>query len=582
VRLLGYDLTVSKATLPPGSAISASGTTYLHQQLGSNLPAQGTRPNAGTLPDPRSEAPADPLQFQFPIGTNLAYTPRTGYGLTPFATLRALAATSPEIFTCIQCRKDQMASLTWDFAHRDPKLKGSTVDAKINQARAFFAKPDQVTLFSTWIQQGTEEILTTDALTIYKRRTKGGKIYGYELLDGTTIKPLLDNGGRTPLPPQIAYRQIIYGAPVTGGDCTTNDLIYAPKNVRTWTPYGMSPTEAVVLQVTSSLNRAMYNLSYYVKGNTPEALVGVPDTWQPKQIQQFMEYWDLVLKGDPDNRAGLRFVTQTMAKTVHEFRKADFSTTWELYLLKVICAAFGVTPSEIGFTDDVNKATSKTQGDVNQRRGVKPMAGFWKNLIDSMLATDLGLPEIEATFTGGEGEDALGAAKIQDLQIRNGSLSIDDVLTQAGKPALGIGPCIVTPTGPVLWASVLDPVPDPAIKKPAEPFEDPDPSTGSPVHDDLKKYRTVALKAVKAGKRVPGFTSTTIPTRVLQKLATALSDATTVDDVQKVFSAVSKAQRLSATQKKHQQQMTSTLTALLASEGRAFRAHVAAGLEAGA
>ena len=582
MRILGYDLTVAKATLPPGSAISASGTAYLQQQLGSNLPAQGMRPNAGTLPDPQSEAPADPLQFQFPVGTNLAVTPRTGYGLTPFATLRALAATSPEIFTCIQCRKDQMASLTWDFAHRDPKLKGSLVDAKIKQAREFFAKPDQVTPFATWMQQGTEEILTTDALSIFKRRTKGGKIFGYEILDGTTIKPLLDDGGRTPLPPQIAYRQIIYGAPVTGGDCTTDQLLYLPKNVRTWTPYGMSPTEAVVLQVTSSLNRAMFNLSYYVKGNIPEALVGVPDTWQPKQIQQFLDYWNLVLKGDPGNRAGLRFVTQTMAKSVHEFRKADFTTTWELYLLKVICAAFGVTPSEIGFTDDVNKATSKTQGDVNQRRGVKPMANFWVGIQNAMLA-ELGLPELEATYTGGEGEDALGAAKIQDLQLRNGALSIDDVLTQAGKPALGIGPCVVLPTGPVLWASVLDPKPDPAIKPTGlDPFEAPDPSTGTPVTDDLKKYHRVALKAVKAGKRVPAFTSAAIPTRVLAKLATALDTATTVEDVHKVFTAVSKAQRLSATQKKHQQQMTSTLTAVLAAEGRAFRAHVAAGLEAGA
>lgn len=347
--------------------------------------------------------------------------------------LRSLAATSPAIGLCIQTRKDQMAALDWDYAPKDKKAKGTNFDPQIARARAFFAQPDGVTPFKTWLQVAVDEILTIDALSVYKRPTakaaakrtaaaaKGqryqytpGDVLGYEIVDGSTFKVLLDESGNIPRPPEIAYRQIIYGAPMTAGDCSADELMYRPKNVRTWTPYGMSPIEMALLIVTADLNRAVFNLSYYTEGNIPEALVGVPDAWTPKQIQQFREYWNLLLAGDPKNRERLMFVASTMARTVHEFKKPDFTTQYDLWLLKTQCACFGVTPSEIGFTDDVNKATSKTQGDVNQRRGVKPMANFLKALQDEMLA-EMGLPEIEAVWSGGEGEDALTQAKIMDL-----------------------------------------------------------------------------------------------------------------------------------------------------------------------
>lgn len=611
----GEPIDVSKAQgVPAGASVNAAGTERLRgiaagNTVGSSLPAYGMRPDPGVLPDATKEDPANPFRFQLPWGGNIAYTPRSGYG-TPFSILRGLAATSPVLALCIQCRKDQMSSLDWDFAAKDKKAKGDAIASQLTRARAFFAKPDGRRSQKSWIQLIVDEALTLDAVSIYRRPTVKGaaklkpgsgyklapdEISGYEVKDGSTFKVLLGPDGEIPLPPSVAFRQILYGAPVVGGDLTADQLMYRPKTERTWTPYGLSPIESALLIVTADLNRAMFNVAYYTDGNIPEALVGVPDNWSPKVIAQFTEYWDLLLKGDPKNRSKLRFVVQTMAKTVHEFKKPDFTTTYDLWLLKLQCACFGVTPSEIGFTDDVNKATSKMQGDVNQRRGVKPMAAFIKAIHDEILM-DLGLGDIEAVWSGGEGEDALSQAKIADLQLRNGSKSLDEIRADNGDDPIGIPNAVITPTGPIFWQKALEQSeeePEPPVApvagapQPGQPGAEPAPAVDdtqqAALKDELKKYQTVATKAVRAGKPVPAFETAILEPTLHESLIRSLASAADVDTVQKVFAdartRVLKAQRLSPTQKRAQSQMHSKLKGIFASVKKELAAHVASGLE---
>lgn len=571
--------------------------------MGSDQPGYGIRPDPGVLPNAAAEPETDPLRFDFPWGANVAYTPRSGYG-TPFQILRTIAETSPVIGLCVQCRKDQMASLDWNVAPRDKKATG--LDSQIADANEFLNKPNGVTPLRAWIEMAVDDVLIYDALSVYVWPTEKGaakfttakqknqryqllpdEIYGFRLIAGSTIKLEIDSTGEIPQPPNVGFRQIIKGAPLTGGDMTADELLYRPKTLRTETPYGKSPIEMALLIITADLNRLMFNAAYYTEGNIPEAFSGVPDGWSPKTIKQWQEYWDLLMKGDPKTRSRMQFVASTMAKNVHEFKKPDFTTAYDLWLLKMQCACFGLTPSEIGFTDDVNKATSKTQGDVNQRRGVKPMAGHLKGVLDEMLALK-GFKALEVVWSGGEGEDALTQAKIIDLNLRNGRISLDEVRAADGNPTIGAGPAMLTPTGPVFWedaiaASEAAGVDDTAGDQ--DPDEPPPPASSSAeppppgAQDDLKKYRTVATKAVKAGKPVPVFTSAAIPAPTLARLSRALTAAASVDDVTKIFAAVQKA-RLSPAQQKHQDRMQSKLSSVLAAQGRALATHVASGVEA--
>src|SRR5260221_8212598 len=93
--------------------------------------------------------------------------------------------------------------------------------------------------------------------------TYGGDPLDLWVLDGSTIKPLLDESGGRPEAPAPAYQQILYGFPrgeytpqtfarddgtkVTPGAIQAGQLIYRRRVERTWTPYGFSSTEQALM-----------------------------------------------------------------------------------------------------------------------------------------------------------------------------------------------------------------------------------------------------------------------------------------------------------------------------------------------
>lgn len=468
MNILGYEISVSKK-IPTGARPAQSLATNADLVSGrldprlaeTGAPAGGNRPNAGPLPAPL-DAPAGrerhaPIRWNYPYAYNQLWTPRRG--LTPFAMLRTLADVSDLTRICIETRKDQICSLAWDIAPRDKKAKKEEYDARVNHAREVFRRPDRKRDFPTWLRMALEDIMVVDALAVYRRKTYGGELYALELKDGTTFLPLLDpTTGDIPDAPAIAYRQIINGIPMEGGDCSVDDLYYRPRTVRTHSAYGLSPTESVLLTISAALNRQVFNLAYYTDGNVPEGLIEAPEKFTTKQLIEFQEYLDDYLTGDLARRRRLKVVHQ--GSNVHDFKEPDFTGVYDEWLLKVHCAAFAVLPSEIGFTADVNKSTSDGQENATYRRGVRPMAGFLKGLFDDVLALDLQLPELEWTWNGGESEDKLKQAETDAIYVDMGKVGVDELRLRDGQDPIGVGPYISTAMGPLFIAELLSSAPD--------------------------------------------------------------------------------------------------------------------------
>ena len=521
-------------------------------------PATGQRPLPGPLPVV-VDRPVDaedlrhqPIRFQFPYAINQRWTPR-GSALTPFSILRQLADVSPEIRTCIETRKDQICSIGWDIGIRGQQgARKST--AKIDTCRAFFRKPDKRRSFATWLRMAIEDVLVIDALSIYRRRTMGGDLFALELKDGSTFLPLLAEDGDIPLPPEVAYRQIIYGAPLAGGDCTTDDLLYRPRAVRTHTPYGLSPTESVLLTVNAALQRSMFNLQYYTEGNIPEGLIEAPAGWTSKQLIEFQEYLDDFLSGNLAARRRMKVVPG--GSKLQQFKEASFETKFDEWLWVVICAAFAVPPQEVGLTANVNKATGEMQENVVYRRGVKPLAGFLKDIFDEILADDLNAPELEWIWTGGEVEDLLAKAQADKIYVQIGKVSVDELRTRDGEETIGLKAYVMTTMGPVFVEDLLNPEPEPTPapadpnapppkpgdkpaaggKKPGAPDLEAEPQdVTAAALDDLRKWRGVALKAVKAGKPQRAFESDAIPMVLQTAIERELRNAAQPLDVVKAF-----------------------------------------------
>ena len=160
-----------------------------------------------------------------------------------------------------------------------------------------------------------------DAATLYCQRTRSGQLCALQQLDGSTIKRVIDDWGRTPQPYAgadgamlypPAYQQVLKGLPAV--NYSARDIIYRPRNVRAHSVYGYSPVQQVLMTVNIALRRQLWQLDYYSEGSIPDALIGVPAGWTPDQIKQFQDYWDTEFTGDLAKRRRAKFVPGDTAR----------------------------------------------------------------------------------------------------------------------------------------------------------------------------------------------------------------------------------------------------------------------------
>lgn len=367
-------------------------------------------------------------RFDFPAGVNLAVRPRA-YEAPGFVELRALADAYDLLRLVVETLKDRMAGLDWAVRPRrgeDGRRPPMDGDARVLARR--FQRPDGENDWPTWLRLLLEDLLVIDAPTLYVRRDRAGRPAALEVMDGATIKRVLDPAGRTPLPPDPAYQQVLKGMPAV--DYTTEEIIYRPRNPRPHRAYGMSPVEQVLLSVNIALRRQASQLAYYTEGNLPEALIGVPDSWTPDQIATFQSYWDSLLEGNAGARRHTRFVPGGMK--YQPVREPALKDDYDEWLARVVCYAFGVPATP--FTRQVNRATAETAEDVADREGLAPLMGWAKALVDRLLADLWGRADLEFVWLPAAVIDPTVQARIDALYIQAGVMTPDEIRGRLGLP----------------------------------------------------------------------------------------------------------------------------------------------------
>lgn len=403
--------------------------------------------------------------LDFPVGYNLGVTPRA-YEVVGFEQMRALADAYDMMRIVIETRKDQMTRLPWNI-----KKKGSGVgskgrqaekDATIKKIEEFLACPDRVNPFSVWLRMLLEDLFVIDAPSIYVRRTKGGELYALEVMDGGTLKRVIDDWGRTPDPPLPAFQQVLKGLPAI--NYTTNDVIYAPRNRRSHKIYGYSPVEQVIMTVNIGLRRQVWQLQYYTEGNVPEAIVGVPETWTPEQVAAFQAHWDSLMEGNTAQRRHMKFVPGGVAKTYVQTKDPELMNLFDEWLARVVCFAFSVPATP--FVRMMNRATGEIAETTAIKEGMYPIMQWVKNLLDGILVRFFGAADYEFVWERDAEPDLGKLTEVLDKQLKAGALTLDEYRDEMGRDPYpdGIGekPMIYGAGEPVLLEDVgLPPDPDP-------------------------------------------------------------------------------------------------------------------------
>jgi len=417
------------------------------------VPINQPRPDTGR-PEPRA--------YEYPVSVNL---PGFSDRLVPWRTLRDAADNISIFRKCIEIRKSEVATLQWDIViseravERELKRAGGTARADLQQqmqkrlepeiARMvdFWEEPDRRNGLDwiAWAKKLIEERLVLDAVAIYPRRTFGGDVYSLEIIDGSTIKPLLDEYGGRPLPPHPAYQQILYGFPrgdfiadtIPDGELPdgyrADQLIYEVDNVRTFTPYGYSAVERALIDGALYLQRNAWMLAEYTDGVMPSGWLkagpGQAD-WSPTQLTEYERILNDYYAGITAARQRLRILPYGMEPVETQSIPEKYRPEYDLHLLKLTSGHFDTVIAELGFTEQGGLGSSgwhEGQADVQDRKATQPTLRAVEALVTKISRRNLGMPrELEFKILGQESEDAGAADEVADRRVKGARMTLNE------------------------------------------------------------------------------------------------------------------------------------------------------------
>lgn len=366
-------------------------------------------------------------QSDYPTGVNARIQPKTTDNTVTgisYSQLRQLSDSLDILRLVIETRKDQLAAMKWHIVAKKNKVVS---DLTIEEIKLKFEHPTVEYDWDMWLRMLMEDIFVLDAVTIYPRMTRGGGLYSLDLIDAATIKRIIDDTGRTPLPPDPAYQQILKGVPAV--DYTSDELIFRMRNPRTNRMYGFSPVEQIVMTVNIALRRQMTQLQYFTEGNVPEALASVPESWNPDQVAEFQLYFDSLMQGNTASRSRLKFIPLDTSK-IKETKDPLLKDAFDEWLARIVCYCFSVPATP--FVKETNRATADTAKQMAAEEGLIPIMNWVQRLIDFIIVTRMGNDDVEFKWTQDESLDPLVQAQIDKIYVDAGIRSAESIHTERG------------------------------------------------------------------------------------------------------------------------------------------------------
>ena len=410
----------------------------------------------------------DPRRYEFLVAQNINLFENR---LVPFKTLRVAADQIDILRRCIEVRKAKITGLDWDIvlsssaterivaesggnhlrAMNDARTKFAPEIARL---RAFWETPDPANglTFVDWLSMAVEELDVLDALAIWPQMKANGDIRGLQILDGSTIKPLLDDRGMRPDPSVgPAFQQILFGfprsefhAPVddesADGEFSSDELAYLIRNRRANSIWGYSPVERALPMADIYLRRQQWIKGEFTDGVMPKSWLELPESANltPEQIRYYENIYNDELSGQTEQRNRMRMLLPGGVLKFEEGYSEKFNDRLDDYLITSITGHFGVLPTELGFSSKGGLGASGHQqgeADAAEAIGITPTAKWLSQQLSALSYRWLGMPrELEFRLSSSDANDDEASAKRDDLKKRSAGLTVNEWRDNNGLP----------------------------------------------------------------------------------------------------------------------------------------------------
>lgn len=515
-----------------------------------------------------------------------------------FPALRQFAEECEPVRLAIQKRKAQLLSTPWDIVAKDEAKGSSSVEKDIATAKAFFSTRGGLggpgRRMRGFLNAILEDLLTVGAFSCYRRPSRGGQLYSIEPIDAATIKPLLTPEGWTPEPPAFAYEQWIKNT--LKDSFTADQLWYETWDVRTYSRWTRSPVEYILGSAIQFLAIETWNLSWFRDGDGEFTYWETPEEWTFQQVKEFNAFVQQMaedMKARRKGGPGLAVPGGPKRQSARPRTEAEYSETG-LQLWRRIACAFDLNATVLGFEGQQYKVSQEGQGDAAEQWGNKPLCLLLDDFFTDVIELDLGITTCEFKYKVDEKDLEKIARTARNAGPTN--MSPNDARELMGLE-LAEGPyadCLFVPnaSGPptiIGWRKGADlsklpgSVQDPAAAEEEAKAQAPEPGAArdgtapaaaassegtsdtvpggsrladaaratagkladaiadcgeleAPALADLRRWQKKARgRALDGRSPAVSFTSSAIPEPVAKAIALELEDATSPDEVAKVF-----------------------------------------------
>jgi len=321
----------------------------------------------------------------------------------------------------------------------------------IKTIEKILSRPDPwFTETPTWnslINKILEDVLVLDRGTLVKIRDEDGNIQGLLPVDGSTIKPVVNEFGY--LDDEKAYLQLINGTPRRY--LSKNDVIILTMNpvsdVR-YFGYGISPMETLYTAVLSDLFIDKGNLDYYKKGGSiPEGMIaieppankeGIINQIDQEQLDALQRQLQSILMGDFTQIPIVSGGKISWIDFKGKRRDMQFKELAE-YLVRKICAVYQVSPQDVGVLEGMKTSDGQVQADLTKSKGLQTIMTLLSEFITESVIQELRPEEdLKLWFEEPEEKEADKNWGTQ-AKLQAGVLSVNEVRARDGLPPVAWG-----------------------------------------------------------------------------------------------------------------------------------------------
>jgi phage portal protein BeeE len=346
------------------------------------------------------------------------------------ANLRKFAET-PVARKAINTIKDRIACMAWRIQPRSGRALSELSDGeqKIRTLTELFECPNPDDSFRSMAEQVLEDIIVGGfgAIEIVKADDEQGRLELWPV-DGATIKIRSDWDGRSEAPRYVQQT----GAFGAAGQISLNDdeLSYIRLNPRTHTPFGLGRLEVAFEAVHAFLGAHRY-AGRLASNSVVQYALWLNDV-SPAQHERLIRWWQDEIEGT----GRVPILSAEQKPEVLRFgggTDADLRLKWQEFLLRIIADAFDLPPVFLGLENDVNRSTAAELNDMAFQSAIVPTARLLaEHLTRDVISKKLGWTDLEFVFTGLDTTNELEQAQLQEILLRSGVLTVDEVRKMRG------------------------------------------------------------------------------------------------------------------------------------------------------